>query len=274
MLILSGPRPARSAASIPRSTSATGKSASFMRRKIASSMASRLTVTRPQARGLQRRRLALEDRAVGRQREVERRAVGARQLGEHRDQPLEVAPQERLAAGEADLLHAVRDEQPREADDLLEGQQRRVRQERVLLVEHLLRHAVAAAEVAAVGDRDAQVAQRPIEAVVENAGGRVDARRNGRRARAIAVIGDGDDFVGHARLCLAGPSLHPEGDASCRRWRGRSARPRSMVFGTAAAVVTMRRAPVKRFAQYAKLMSSVRTFAPRCGAWMKWFAPM
>ena len=54
--------------------------------------------------------------------------------------------------------------------DLLEAEQRRVRQERVLLVEHLLRHAVAAAEVAAVGDRDAQVVQRPI------AGGRGDCR--------------------------------------------------------------------------------------------------
>jgi hypothetical protein len=43
---LDRPEPARSAASIPRSTSATGKSASFMRLKIASSIASRLTVTR------------------------------------------------------------------------------------------------------------------------------------------------------------------------------------------------------------------------------------
>ncbi|ODV08586.1 MAG: hypothetical protein ABT20_11865 [Rubrivivax sp. SCN 70-15] len=46
MLILIGASPARSAASMPRSTSATGKSTSFMRRKIASSSASRLTVTR------------------------------------------------------------------------------------------------------------------------------------------------------------------------------------------------------------------------------------
>ena len=46
MLTLIGPRPTRCAASMPASTSATAKSTSFMRRNTASSMASRLTVTR------------------------------------------------------------------------------------------------------------------------------------------------------------------------------------------------------------------------------------
>ena len=66
-----------------------------------------------------------------------------------------------LAAGEADLLDPMRDELARHAGDLLEREQRRVRQVGVVLVEDFLRHAVAAAEVAAVGDADAQVAQRP-----------------------------------------------------------------------------------------------------------------
>src|SRR5450759_2411515 len=46
MLIFTGARPAASAASMPASTLATGKSASFMAMKVGSSNASRLTVTR------------------------------------------------------------------------------------------------------------------------------------------------------------------------------------------------------------------------------------
>jgi hypothetical protein len=45
-LTLIGPRPAASAAAIPSSTRATGKPTSFMRMKVSSSSASRLTVTR------------------------------------------------------------------------------------------------------------------------------------------------------------------------------------------------------------------------------------
>ena len=46
ILTFTGAKPAASAASMPASTSATGKSASFMRRKMVSSSASRLTVMR------------------------------------------------------------------------------------------------------------------------------------------------------------------------------------------------------------------------------------
>ena len=77
----------------------------------------------------------------------------------------------RLAAGEADALDAVAlDHQPGEALELLERQHLRPRQPR-----HLLVHAVRAAEVAAVGDRDAQVADDPPEAVDE-----VDVRHHAR----------------------------------------------------------------------------------------------
>ena len=49
MLTLSGVRPASSAASIPSSTRATGKSIPFIAPKTASSSESRLTVTRSEA---------------------------------------------------------------------------------------------------------------------------------------------------------------------------------------------------------------------------------
>ena len=72
---------------------------------------------------------------------------------------------ERLAAGEADLLDALGDEDAGEAGDLLEGQDLAAGQELVVAAEDLLRHAVGAAEVAAVGDGDAQVVQRPPQRV-------------------------------------------------------------------------------------------------------------
>ena len=42
---------------------------------------------------------------------------------EHRDEPLEVAAEQRLAAGEPHLLDAERDERARDALDLLEREQ-------------------------------------------------------------------------------------------------------------------------------------------------------
>ena len=54
--------------------------------------------------------------------------------------------------------HAAGDEDARDALDLLERQQLVAAQELVVAAEDLLRHAVDAAEVAAVGDGDAEVA--------------------------------------------------------------------------------------------------------------------
>ena len=51
-----------------------------------------------------------------------RSSVG-RAPAQHRDQLLDVAAQQRLAAGEADLLDAEAEEDAREARDLLEGEQ-------------------------------------------------------------------------------------------------------------------------------------------------------
>ncbi len=58
MLIFTGASPASAAASMPSSTFATGKSASFMARKVASSSESRLTVTRSRPAALSARALA------------------------------------------------------------------------------------------------------------------------------------------------------------------------------------------------------------------------
>ena len=81
------------------------------------------------------------------------------------DQHLEVAAQERLAARDPDLLDAVRDERAREPLDLLEAEELLAVHEAVAATEDLLRHAVDAAEVAAVGDRDPEVADRPAQGV-------------------------------------------------------------------------------------------------------------
>jgi hypothetical protein len=53
----------------------------------------------------------------------------------------------------------------RESVDLLEAEELTPLEELVVASEDLLRHAVDAAEVAAAGDRDAQVAERPAECV-------------------------------------------------------------------------------------------------------------
>jgi hypothetical protein len=81
------------------------------------------------------------------------------------DQSFQVAPDEGLAARDPDLLDAVGDEGARESVDLLEAEELTPLEELVVASEDLLRHAVDAAEVAAAGDRDAQVAERPAECV-------------------------------------------------------------------------------------------------------------
>ena len=150
-----------------------------------------------EARIAQRLRLARQQRAVGGQGQVERLVFHGAQGREQGDQPFQVAPQQRLAAGQPDLAHAMADEDPRHAGDLLEAQQRRLRQEGIALVEDFLRHAVAAAEVAAVGDGDAQVVHRPLHAVEEDAAGRLQRRRDHRHRVEATQVRQGDDALGH-----------------------------------------------------------------------------
>src|SRR5690606_18843187 len=72
---------------------------------------------------------------------------------------------------EADLLDAEAGEDAREPRDFLEAEERRLRQEPVARAEYFARHAVHAAEIAAVGDGDAQVAQPPAARVDRRAAG-------------------------------------------------------------------------------------------------------
>jgi hypothetical protein len=132
-----------------------------------------------QARLGQRAGLLRQQRAVGGQRQVE-----PRNRGEQRHQPVQLATHQRLAAGDADFLHAEPGEQARQARDLLEAENFLVRQEFEVAAERFPRHAVDAAEIAAVGDRDAQVAQAARERVRQRpavvGGGRRMRRTDGK----------------------------------------------------------------------------------------------
>src|SRR5262249_59635454 len=97
----------------------------------------------------------------------EREVVDPGPAGEERHEAGEVAPQERLAAGETEAVDAERREDGDERVDLLEGEQVLALEPDVLL----LRHAVLAAEVAAVGDREAQVAEGTVETISDNGHG-------------------------------------------------------------------------------------------------------
>ena len=111
-------------------------------------------------------RVPRELRAVGRHGQLVEAVADA--LAKRIDQKLDALADQRLAAGQADPPHAPRDEDVGELDQLLEGQHVLARQER-----HRFRHAITAAEVAAVGDRHAHVGDPPAEAVdhrLENCG--------------------------------------------------------------------------------------------------------
>src|SRR5438094_467162 len=74
---------------------------------------------------------------------------------------------ERLAARDPHGADAEAGEQADDASQLLEGEQLATLEERVVAPEDLLRHAVDATEVAAVGDRDPQGLEWAAEAVEE-----------------------------------------------------------------------------------------------------------
>ena len=95
--------PAAAAASIPSSTLDTGKSTSFISRKVSSSSESRLTVTRsgPAAASACAFAASSEAFVVS----VSSAPSGASM----RDQPVDVLAHERLAAGEPQFLHSERD---------------------------------------------------------------------------------------------------------------------------------------------------------------------
>ncbi len=130
-----------------------------------------------QARLAQRLGEGSQRRPVRRQRQVGLPAIRPADRREGPDQRRQVASDQRLAAGDAQLLDAQADEDPCHPLDLLEGQHLVPRQEREVPAEDLLRHAVHAPEVAAVGDRDPEVVQGAIEAVARLGAHRPDGTR-------------------------------------------------------------------------------------------------
>src|SRR5207253_11485171 len=77
---------------------------------------------------------------------------------------LDLHPHQRLAAGDADRSHPVaRDEDAGQPGDLLEAKQVLAGQP----LQALRRHAVDAAEVAAIGDRDPEVVGHAAERVLQ-----------------------------------------------------------------------------------------------------------
>jgi hypothetical protein len=102
---------------------------------------------------------AVEQDAVRRQREV----AHARRPREHRDEHGDVAPHERLPARQSHLVDAHGGEHRDDALELLEAEHLVALQP----LESLGRHAVAAAEVALVGDRHADALDLAAPAVDE-----------------------------------------------------------------------------------------------------------
>ena len=157
-------QPAASAASMPASTSATGKSASFMRRNTASSSASRLTVTldRPAAFSALALRASSEPLVVsvtssGRHRHCAARISIATNSSMCRRSSGSPPVNRSLVTPCAANTRARRVISSKLSSDVL-------RQELVVAIEHRFGHAVAATKVAAIGHRNAQVAQRPVRA--------------------------------------------------------------------------------------------------------------
>ena len=117
-----------------------------------------------QAGGAERAASFREARAIGREREIAQ-AIDARRACDERR---EFAPQQRLAAGEPHLFHA-RARRRCAASRAISSKVRSSSFGRKSWPwpKTSLRHAVAAAEVAAVRDRDAQIAERTSKRIVK-----------------------------------------------------------------------------------------------------------
>ncbi len=103
--------------------------------------------------------LILEEHAVGRQGKIGE----SRLRGHHAHEGRHVTAEQRLAAGQAHFVHAEREKDVDQCARLLEVQDVFARQPDVVV----LRHAVLAAKIAAVGDRQPQIAQRTARAIAD-----------------------------------------------------------------------------------------------------------
>ena len=108
-----------------------------------------------------------EEPTVGREGDVGQAEV----VLERADEVGHVGAQERLAAREADFFHAERSEGAGDAGEFAEGHELRIAQEGVAGAEDLLRHAVGATEITAVGHRDPEIAEGALE-LIDGAGHR------------------------------------------------------------------------------------------------------
>ena len=124
--------------------------------------------------------------AVGGQGQVFE-AFDARQ---HLHQLGQIAPQQGLAAGQADLLHAQVHEDTRQAHQFFKAEDLALGQEGVVAAKHFLWHAVGAAKVAAVRDRQPQVMQCPAKRILGSADrgcrGRIGHQRANERELRVA----------------------------------------------------------------------------------------
>src|SRR5439155_19826026 len=101
--------------------------------------------------------LVREQNAIGRQREI----VQAWFASEHSDQRRQIAAEEWLTARQSQSVGAKRQKHVHQRADLLEMQQVLAREPGVVF----LRHAVLAAQVASIGDRQPKVAQRTSKSI-------------------------------------------------------------------------------------------------------------
>ncbi len=176
LILLMGVKPAERAASIPRSTRCTGKSTSFIARKVASSSASTLTVRR-------RRPAARKACASSKSREPFVVRVRSRRLSmAASEETRRWSSRRNRGSPPVSRIFSVPSPAKRrgQAGDFLESQHVVLRQKVVAASEDRLGHAIAAAEIAAIRHRDAQIAQRPMQLVEESGGHKAKLRRAGR----------------------------------------------------------------------------------------------
>ncbi len=139
----------------------------------------------------QLRRIFGELAAVGRQGQLVEGPLAA-QPAEAADEMHDVAADERLAAGQAQLPHAEANEGRADALQLLEAQDLRLRQEG-----HVLRHAIDAAEIAAVGDRHPQIGDPALIGVDQR---RIGGRHYLHRLNSLVLV---LDHISKKQACSA-----------------------------------------------------------------------
>ncbi len=189
-----------------------------------------------QAGGAQFGGVLRKQHAVGRQRDV----LDPGQAGQIADQIGEPGAQQRLASGDPQLHHTELQEQPRQPQQLWELEALAGFQKTILVVKALARHAVRATKVAAVDDRQAQIAQWAAQAVLHQ----VPARQyrldvGGGHLQGYQIEGTAQSWDPTGAVS-PGPAGSPTSETGVSRslWRNRR--------GPAAAPQSRRSAPARQ----------------------------